>query len=569
MRTSSKSWWAQVVQNRLIALVLAMIVIVPFVASPADRSVRGIAALTFQGFAILLLATLLWRVRWDLRREKIAAFLRTGPNLPILLLLGVAIVSCALSRSVYSIQETLRLGAGILLYFVVVYQFRRSEHLSKLLDTLLFIGIAASLVGFAQFSMGGEERASGMFGNPQLLASFLMILLPVVAVTAITEKSTNRQLAAQVATVLMTGCLLLTQTRSAWLGAAASLAVLGILALSVALKNRSANISTRKHELVLPVMLLVVSVGAFVFMWPQASKFLERGQTLTHYANINTFQVRQKLWSGAWQMFKSHPLTGVGVGNYPVHQSEFARFGVSIAKSNLRPSLGENAHNLYLQTLAELGLPGFLLLVGTLVAFFVAGLRRVRSMESGIRRNLLMGSLASIVAFGIDALSSPSWQVGQAAIFFWLVLGLGVAALRPHSRREEAVEAPRMALTPAFARVVAVAATLGLVALLPSASVSQVDGYPDHVEISPKESTIIAGGIQAYTLELVYTDSTRQDVTLSGFSTYSEDGLGAMTGANKSIYQSRARKSEDLVNVTGTYDDGSFSDSDSATLVVQ
>jgi hypothetical protein len=107
------------------------------------------------------------------------------------------------------------------------------------------------------------------------------------------------------------------------------------------------------------------------------------------------------------------------------------------------------------------------------------------------------------------------------------------------------------------------------VALLPSVSVSQVDGYPDHVEISPKEATIIAGGAQPYTLELVYTDGTRQNVTLSSFSTYSEDGLGAMTGANKSVYQSRARKPEPLVNITGTYDDGSFSDSDSATLVVQ
>jgi O-antigen ligase len=569
MRNLSKSWWAQVVQNRLIAMVLAMIVIVPFVASPADRSVQGIAALTFQGFAILLLVTLLWRVRWDLRREKVMTFLRTGPNLPILLLLGVAVVSCALSRSVYSIQETLRLGAGILLYYVVVYQFRRSEHLSKLLDTLLFIGIVAPLVGFAQFSVSSEHRATGMFGNPQLLASFLMILWPIVLITAITEKSTNRQLAAQVATVLMTGCLLLTQTRSAWLGAATSLAVLGVLAFLVALRNRSANLSARKHELVLPVMLLVVSVGAFVFLWPQASKFLERGQTLTHYADINTFQMRQELWKGAWQMFQSHPLSGVGVGNYPVYQSEYTKFGVSLTRTPMRPSLGENAHNLYLQTLAELGLPGLLLLMGTLCAFFIAGLRRVRVMESGIRRSLLMGALGGIVAFCVDALSSPSWQLGQASLFFWLVLGLGVAALRPHARREETTEAPSPLLAPAFARTVAVAVSLGLVALLPSVSVSQVDGYPDHVEISPKEATIIAGGAQPYTLELVYTDGTRQNVTLSSFSTYSEDGLGAMTGANKSVYQSRARKPEPLVNITGTYDDGSFSDSDSATLVVQ
>lgn len=123
----------------------------------------------------------------------------------------------------YSIQETLKIGSGVLLYFVAAYQFKRSEHLSKLVDTLLFVAIAASLCGIVQFGMGEEQRATGLFGNAQLYSSFLVILLPLVATIALTEKSVNRQLAAQVATVMMVAGVLLSQTRGAWTAGAAGL----------------------------------------------------------------------------------------------------------------------------------------------------------------------------------------------------------------------------------------------------------------------------------------------------------------------------------------------------------
>src|SRR5436309_7671709 len=127
MRKAMFSLWVMAIQNRLIAVVLAMIVVVPLVATPLDPHMRSIAALSVEGFAILLLFTLLWRTKWNLDGKSVLTFLRTGPNLPVLLFLGLVAVSCALSpQKGYSEQEALRIGAGILLYFVAAYQFRRS-----------------------------------------------------------------------------------------------------------------------------------------------------------------------------------------------------------------------------------------------------------------------------------------------------------------------------------------------------------------------------------------------------------------------------------------------------------
>jgi len=465
------SWWAQALQNRLIALVLAMVVIVPLIASPADSSLAGVAALSMQAFAILLMATLLWRTRWNLSRERVLNFLRTGANVPVLLFFALAVVSCALSpNKAFSIQETAKLGAGVLLYFVVAYQFRQSKHLFMLVDTLLFLGICVALVGMAQYQLNPDYRTSAMFGNAQLLGSLLMILLPMVAVIAITDKTPKRQLAAQFATVLMVGSILLTQTRSAWIGATAGLMVLGMLALLSAVKQGKRNLASQKHKMVLPLMLIVVSAGFFGLMSVQNRSIVERAGTLSTALENGALTARQQQWDGTVAMIKERPLTGWGVGLYPLYQEQYTSqgfTGAQIASGSFRPSLGEQAHNFYLQTAAELGLPGLLLMLGILGSFLMAGLARVDKMDSGIRHSLLMGSIASIAAFALDAVTSPSWQLAQTSMFFWLVLGVGVSCIRPRVKQEEAASvvtfSPRVAWPLAFG-----VAAVSLMAVLPT-----------------------------------------------------------------------------------------------------
>jgi O-antigen ligase len=478
MRTAvavpKSSWWAQALQNRLIALVLAMVVIVPLVAAPADTRLAGAAALAFEGFAILLMATLLWRTRWNLSRESVTTFLRTGANLPVLLFFALAVLSCALSpNKAFGVQEVLKMGSGVLLYFVVAYQFRQSKHLSMLVDTLLFLAISVSLLGLGQYTADPAARATILFGNQQPLGSLLMILLPMVAVIAINEKGTRRQYVAQFATVLTAGCLLLAQTRSAWMGAAAGLLTLGVLAMLSAMRKSSPsmhnrNLAAQKHKMVLPVMLVVVSVGFFGLMATQNSGIVERASTLSDPASSASVQERvAHNWAGALQMVKDRPLTGWGVGQFPVYQLRYTHRGEVVTDGQYRGSLAEQAHNFYLQTAAELGLPGLLLILGVLGSFLLAGLHRVDKMDTGIRHTLLMGSMAAIVAFAVDAVGSPSWQYGQVSMFLWLMLGVGVSCIRPKVKAEEVepVLAPSPRLTRSLSPVVA---CLALMALVPT-----------------------------------------------------------------------------------------------------
>lgn len=440
---SRNSWMAQAFQNRLIALVLAMVVAIPLVAVPLDARWTGVASLTYCSFALLLAVMLVWRAQWNPSRERVVSFLKTGANAPVLLFAGLVLVSGAFApNKLFAVNQIIQMMAGVLLYFVVAYQFRQSKHMTMLSDTLMFLAAAISLTTMAQYGMDASLRGTALFGNQQPLGSMLMILLPMVAVVALSEKQlSNRQIAAQIITVMTAGSLLLVQTRSAWIGAFAALVTLAGLALSTAARDNARtrgarNLGAQKHKLVMPLMLAVVSLGFVGLMVSQNGGLAQRAASFGNLGTDYTFQHRATaFWSGTIKMIQEN-IFGVGVGQFPLVQKQYTGQGIEVS-ATATGSLAENAHNFYLQTAAELGIPGALLFVGILGAFLVSGISRVGKMDAGIRRTMLMGSIAAIVAFSLDALSSPSWQYGQVAMFFWMILGTGVACLRPRAKHEE------------------------------------------------------------------------------------------------------------------------------------
>ena len=594
MRNAAGNWWTQAVQDRLIALVLAMLVLVPLVATPAEKSLGGISALTLACFSIVLLVTLLMRTRWDLRPERLLAFVKTGANVPVLVFLALALVSWVMSpQKTLGALEVLRIGAGVLLYFVIGYQFRRSEYLSRLADTILFLSVSVSLIGFYQFSAGDQSRAVGPFSDHQLFGSFLMLLLPIVVAIALNEKAPKRQIVAQIAAVITASALLLAHSRSAWLGGLAGLGFLSLLALIPLARARQ--FGANKHYVALPLML-ASCVVVFLFLWPQSQAIVDRMGTLKNISADASFNGRLETSRGAMTMMRQRPLTGFGVGAYSYYQKGFTGVGAAFGDRRGRPSLMEQAHNFYLQTGAELGFPGLLAMIAALLAFLVAGARRVLAMDFGLRRTLLLGSLGAVAAFSVDALGSPSWQFGQVSMLLWMAMGLGVSAMRPQAKRKDETQSPvRQPLTPRWVPITASllaaacwSALAGPVALPIAAAVSgsptavstssagtvNTDGNlltagalsgpanpaptdvyvtPVSASIEPKNAKIRNGTSLEYTLYVTFSDGSVQDVSNSASTAFSSSGgQGSMTGLNNRYYQSR-QSENDTPTIYGKY----------------
>jgi O-antigen ligase len=128
---------------------------------------------------------------------------------------------------------------------------------------------------------------------------------------------------------------------------------------------------------------------------------------------------RSELWQVALKGFAAAPVHGRGAGMYQtIWDQKRPRFGFNV-----------NAHSLYLQAMAELGVPGLVLLV-VLVGAVLGGLG-VRAR--GPRRSLYGALLAGCVVWALHAGVDWDWEMPVITIPFFAAAGL---ALSPRARAE-------------------------------------------------------------------------------------------------------------------------------------
>ncbi len=159
-------------------------------------------------------------------------------------------------------------------------------------------------------------------------------------------------------------------------------------------------------------------VLALVALLPFAAGRLSPPEA-TGRALPRAFGIRVEMARASGRMIASHPVFGVGIGAFFQRSAEY----VTPAFREISPR--ENAHNNFLQVLAELGLVGFVPFVGVIgaVAWSV-----VRSWRAGRLPAAAVGGSAGLVAFIMTWMAGHPLLIFEVATAFWLVLG-AVAAL--------------------------------------------------------------------------------------------------------------------------------------------
>ncbi|HEX3512355.1 MAG TPA: O-antigen ligase family protein [Solirubrobacteraceae bacterium] len=160
---------------------------------------------------------------------------------------------------------------------------------------------------------------------------------------------------------------------------------------------------------------------------------------------------RYDYWRIAWHVFTGHPLEGIGAGNYarPYYERRATMEDV------------DQPHSVWLQTLAELGIVGFGLLLTFVVGVAWGAWRmRARVPNAPLRQGLLCAGVGVFTAWLVQA--SVDWMallpgltaiaLAAATVLIWP----RTAAEGTRFKTEAALDAPLMA-----GRRVAGAATLG------------------------------------------------------------------------------------------------------------
>lgn len=354
-----------------------------------------------------------------------------GPSLWLLALLAW----CALSAvrapyPTFAVAEMLRLALGAGVYVTAAYVLRPYE--TRLLPYLLLgLGVATGLYGLIQFGAEGNFGTSvieSIFATHEQFGSFLVLLLPLgLALALDRDQEPKKLLFAQGAALLIGAALLLARTRSAWIGATVSLPVLILLTL----RYSSIRLNRTNRALIIgPALIITLAFASLMTFGELAPLVTQRAATLTHAGDDGSFQDRLLRWKGACRMTSERPVTGWGLGAWPVMQGRWTHYGDDTSEvltfGTGHPNI---AHNFWVQWAAETGGIGLALHIGLIIAFLLAGLRAVPTLDQE-RRTLLIGCLTAIIAGIADMVGAPSYTYPGVSSLFWVLLGIGIAILR-------------------------------------------------------------------------------------------------------------------------------------------
>ena len=338
----------------------------------------------------------------------------------ILIYLVVASVSAVFLNplTVDAQRELMRLASYVCFYYVILDWSQTEDNTRIVLKVLMASTIAVAVFGLWQALAGGysplydvlypvqeeisqipawEGRITSFFEHYNGLAGYINLVMPFCLAFATSGSDPLLRTLSRWCLVLAGIALLLTQGRGGLIAFAS------ILLINACLSARDRKTRMRRVAIVL-IACLIVAAAAGVFF-----------QRLGEIDDFTTVS-RLAIWGGAFTVFAHSPVFGTGFGNLR---------GLMGGLLNLPDGWTGDAHNLYLELLAETGLIGFLVFGILIILALRTAVRQFRTTQNEVDKMTALAvfvAICGVLVHGtVDYLFHTTPQV--TALFF-LVVGL-------------------------------------------------------------------------------------------------------------------------------------------------
>jgi O-antigen ligase len=362
----------------------------------------------------MLWAFLLWIVfgLWLFANKKVREFINFKLSIdkkvliPICLFLLAGLISLFIDGA-----DRAKLGQFIVLFlqpislfFIAGYIYKEYPQTRNYLLTTIYLLLAAAglyaalqyftLLGLPPLWWGNSvepKRALSFFVHPNFYALWcaplLALLLPDLGLKI---KDLRKNYPIIIAWVLGAAGLLLSLSRSGWLG----LAVAVLVYLIIAADNKI-------RKIILAGAIMVIAVVAY---YPNL-----RYRILLPFYGEKSASSRVELWSDGLKAVKESPLFGLGLSG----------FAKQYGQLNSDPTLDTHnfPHNIFLNLWVETGLLGLISLIGLMGLFIYRGLKN--------RTNIFaLGISLFLIAIIFQGLVDNPYFKNDLALVFWIVLAL-------------------------------------------------------------------------------------------------------------------------------------------------
>jgi O-antigen ligase len=313
-----------------------------------------------------------------------------------------------------ALAAAFRLLQGPLIALVIVATIASTAAFRVVTASYVAGATVSAVVGMAgvtksdNATLVASGRLSGGISDPNFLAAVLVPALVIALFAFQTTRSRSSRIVIAVAGCACLAGIFLTESRG------------GIIGLAVATVVAIAYAGPVRRQIV--VSIAVTAAFALIYFSFAPPQSFQRLTSFTTDGGTG----RSDLWTVAAKAFTVHPIGGVGAGNYLLDEPQYL---LGVNKNLPRADLvlhHEAVHNTYLQTAAELGLVGIVLLLFTILVPLVYARRAVAAFPRGslafeavIGRGLLPGVLGMLAAF--------TFLSAQYEKQLWITLGIVLA----------------------------------------------------------------------------------------------------------------------------------------------
>lgn len=319
-------------------------------------------------------------------------FIRFGNALFLMLIIQWVLVKkkeIFLYIQLFIISSTVVAGYGVFQYFF------KGNNSYLLLDKVLHPDI--------------EVRVTSIMQNPNNLAGFLVLVIPLVMAVFFYKEHWFHKLIAIVATAILVLCLVFTYSRTAYVGFVVS-ALMFIIFVEARL-----------------LLLTPFAVGGLLVWMPESlrsrldSLINSSVGYLTDVESIKdtSAEYRTYIWNGAAKLFHDFKWFGVGLDNnvFKLVYGFYMDTGV----------LAVHAHSLFFEMILELGIFGFIILIFFIFKVALNSYQMTLTSQSKFNKLFTIGCIAGIVGLLIVGIAEHSWYYHKEFYSFFVLMGLLMA----------------------------------------------------------------------------------------------------------------------------------------------
>lgn len=435
-----------------------LIILVPlFFSSVNDELFEFNKMLLVYAFAATIATT--WITKMIIARKVI--WKRTPLDIPILLFFLSQVVSTVLSihprTSLIGYYSRFNGGLLSLISYLVLFYAAAGNMTQKnvkaILKTLLLSGVIVSLYAFPEhfgaspscflishritvdcWVQDVQSRVFGTFGQPNWLAAFLIMLIPLAMAFLTSElhkktRSVRSILGYGGATLLFSSVLLFTRSRSGILALAVGLTCFFVLFLIQRLRNKDTRMYVKRASLPLVLLILPAVVFGTPFTASLSSLFRPITQPVEEVSHITpggsqlesggteSGVIRKIVWKGAVDVWRRYPFFGSGVETFA-----YSYYTDRPLAHNLISEwdfLYNKAHNEFLNYLATTGAVGLITYLFMMVAVAVLCIRASVSRKSSETEKLTIAALFSGY-IGLSASNVFGFSTVMTSVLFYL-----------------------------------------------------------------------------------------------------------------------------------------------------